>query len=188
MPPNFEQRQRAYLRRAQRILIAIVASLSAVLGGGLLLPMSWQVERQIVIAAPPPAVFTSVNSLKRWREWSAWDEREPVLAYEYSGPEAGPGATRRWNNEGRRGVMKIMDNVRDRKVEYEVLLDGGASAFSGAIRTLPEDSGTRVVWRASFRTGGHPIERYLALAARFQLGRDLDVSLARLKARLEGKK
>jgi hypothetical protein len=172
-------------RRLQRILVAVIAILSIVLGGGLLLPRSWEVDREIAIAVPPPVVYAEVNSLRRWRAWSVWDEREPALADEYSGPEAGPGATRRWTGAGGRGVMKIMANVRDRKVEYELLIDGGAFALSGAIRTLPEDSGTRVVWRAGFRSGGNPLERYLALVMRLQLGRDLDASLARLKARLE---
>lgn len=171
--------------KPQRILIASGVILLLVLGGGWLLPISWTVDRQVVIAAPPAAVFAYVNSLRRWREWVAWDEREPGLVFEYSGPEAGVGATRRWNSERGRGVMKIMDNQRDRKVEYEMLTHGGAGNQSGVIRLLPEDRGTRVVWRATIPGGTSPIERYIALVDKLGLERDLDASLVRLKARLE---
>ncbi len=171
--------------KLQRILIASAVILLLALGGGWLLPKSWPVERQVLIAAPPAAVFADVNSLKRWRQWAAWDEREPGLVFEYSGPEAGVGATRRWKSERGRGVLKIMDNQRDRKVEYEMLTHGGAVSLSGAIRLLPEDRGTRVVWRATVVGGTNPIERYLALVDKVGLERDIDASLARLKARLE---
>lgn len=172
--------------KLQRILIASSAILLLVFGGGWLLPKAWQLERQTVIAAPPAAVFAEVNSLKRWREWTVWDEREePGVTFEYSGPETGVGATRRWKSERGHGVLKIMDNLRDRKVEYELLTHGGAVSLSGAIRLIPEEQGTRVVWRAMVAGGTNPIERYIALVDKFGLERDIDASLARLKARLE---
>jgi hypothetical protein len=171
-------------RALQRILIVVLATLAAILGGGLLLPKGWQVERQLVIAAPPAAVFGQVNSLKRWREWAVGHEAESHPA-EYSGPESGPGATRRWQSDGGRAVLKIMDTVRDRKLDYEQMVDGGAWVITGTIRLQPENSGTRVVWRAGGSGGGNPLDRYLALFTRYPVGQDFDASLARLKARLE---
>lgn len=174
--------------RVQRVLVVSGVILLLVFGGGWLLPKSWPVERRILIAVPPAAVFASVNSLKRWHEWADGDEHEPGLVFEYSGPEAGVGATRRWNSERGRGVMKIMDNQRDRKVEYELLTHGGAVSLSGSIRLIPEDRGTRVVWRATVAGGTGPIERYVALFDKFGMERDIEAGLARLKARLEASK
>jgi hypothetical protein len=104
---------------------------------------------------------------------------------EYSGPEAGVGATVRWKSGDRRGVVKIMDVQRDRRVDYELLYDGGSFSSTGVIRLMPEDQGTRLVWRAGGRNGANPIERYVALFTRLRTGSDIDAGLARLKSRLE---
>lgn len=169
----------------QRILIAVLALLTVVLGAERLLPAAWQVERETVIAAPPPLVYARILALRKWNEWSLAHSPPPDSQVEYSGPEAGPGTTRRWIHEDGRGVMKIMDAQRDRRVEYEVLMDGGTRAITGSFHLLPGDTGTRVVWRAGLASGAWPLERYAALLERHVLGQEMETSLARLKARME---
>lgn len=172
-------------RSLQRILLVVIVILSLVLGGGLLLPGASLVEREAVIAAPPSAVYKPIVTLRQWHEWSVVHALPPDTPVEYSGKETGAGATRRWNSPDGRGVMKIMDTQRDRQMEYELLLDGGARTMTGKIRLRPEGQGTHVMWQVGLAAGANPLERYAALFDRFVLGQDLETSLVRLKARVE---
>ena len=45
----------------------------------LLQPGTFRVERSIVIAAPPEAVFVQVNDLHNWNAWSPWAKRDPNM-------------------------------------------------------------------------------------------------------------
>jgi uncharacterized protein YndB with AHSA1/START domain len=168
-----------------RILITVVVIVTVTLFAGYLLPTAWKVERQVLIAAPPAAVFPYLNSLKKWREWTVWYAREPELATEYSGPDAGVGATSRWKSDDGRGAMMILESRPERRVDYQLLLGGGEIVVHGSLHLIPEDKASRVVWRAGGVSGGNPVERYLTWLFKFQTSRDFEQSLARLKERLE---
>jgi len=169
----------------QRILIVVLAMLAVVLGFDRLLPGAWLVERELVIAVPPAAVYREILTLKRWRDWSVAHSVPSGAKMEYSGPEAGTGATLRWNSDDGRGVMKIMDTLRDRQMEYELLFDGGVRTMTGKIRLIPEDKNTRVSWQVGSRSGTGPMGRYAAFLDKVHMTRDVEASLANLKAQLE---
>jgi hypothetical protein len=168
-------------------MLATVALLVLLLVAGLLLPKDWQVERSVVVGAPASAVFPYLNSLKRWREWTVWYAREPDLQVEYEGPESGVGATSRWQGRDGRGAMKILNSDRDRRVEYLLLLDAGATEMNGLLQLTPEAGGTRVTWRVGGSVGGSPLQRYFALLISVWVGHDIDASLAQLKTKLEAR-
>ena len=173
------------MQMLKRILIVVTLLLMAAIVAGFLLPAAWQVERSIVIQAPPAAVFPALNSLKRWRDWTVWFEREPDVQVEYSGPDSGVGATSRWRGRDGRGALKIMRSDSDRRVEYQLLFDGGEFAMDGVLLLAPEASGTRVTWRARGKVETNPFARYFALLLPHWLGRDFQASLENLRIRLE---
>jgi len=159
------------------VLLAVVA--------GFLLPTAWHVERSVVVAAPVAKVFPYLNSLRRWPEWTVWSVNEPGVQIEYSGPEAGVGATSRWRGRDGHGAIKIMHSDSDRRIEYQLLFDGGEFAMQGILLLVPGETGTTIVWRAGGSAGRNPVERYFALWVSRRVGRDFEDSLARLKSRLE---
>jgi len=169
-----------------RILIAVIAILLLVLGIGFMLPGAWQVERSVVIRAPAASIFPHLNSLKQWREWTAWHQ-QPDLQIEYSGPDSGVGATSRWRAREGRAVMKIMQSERDRFVAYTVLFNAGELRSDGSLTLVPESDGTRVVWRATGDTGRGPVNSYIALLRGRRISNDFDDSLEFLKRKLEVK-
>lgn len=178
----------AAMQMLKRIFITTIVMLLLLLGAGFLLPGSWQVERETTIQAPPAAIFPYLNSLRKWQEWAVWGERHPAPQTEFSGPEAGPGATSRWLDRNGRGVMKIMQNRNDRTVDYELIYDGGEQQIDGKLVLVPEANGTRVVWRAAGAVGPNPLQRYAGFLREYRLGRDLEQSLFRLRDRLEQSK
>ena len=173
------------MQMLKRIVMVVTALLLLAIAGGFLLPTAWQVQRSVVIQAPPAAVFPVLNSLKRWRDWTVWFEREPDVQVEYSGPDSGVGATSRWSGRDGRGALKIMRSDSDRRVEYQLLFDGGEFAMDGVLLLAPEATGTRVTWRAGGEVGANPFARYFALMVSYWIGRDFEASLENLRARLE---
>jgi len=141
----------------------------------------------VVIRAPASTLFPYLNSLKQWPEWTVWDQQHPQRQTEYSGPDAGVGATSRWRGEEGRGVMKIMQSERNRLVAYTVLFNGGEYRAEGTLTLLPEGEATRVVWSAAGEAGRNPANRYFALFQGYRIGGDLADSLELLKQKLETK-
>ena len=64
----------------------------------LFLPSKWRVERSVVIAGEPDAIYSYVADLRKWPEWTAWTtNKDPTLTYSFEGQ--GPGAIQRWKSE-----------------------------------------------------------------------------------------
>jgi len=168
----------------KRIFITTAVLLLLLLGAGFLLPADWQIERETVIHAPPAAVFPYLNSLRQWQAWTVWGERQ-AASIEFSGPETGPGATSRWLDRNGRGAVKIMQVRSDRIIDYELIYNGVEQPIDGTLVLVPVANGTRVVWRAGTAVGSNPLQRYAGLLQKYQFGRDIGQSLARLRDRLE---
>jgi hypothetical protein len=175
------------MQRLKRILIASVAFVLLLFAIGFLLPSAWQVERSVVIRASAPTIFPYLNSLKQWREWTVWYQQHPDMKTEYSGPDAGVGATSRWIGADGRGVMKIMQSEQNRFVAYTLLFNAGEFRTDGTLTLLPEGEGTRVLWRAAGEIGRSPVNRYFALFLGHRIGADFEDSLTALKQKLESK-
>ncbi|MET0263087.1 MAG: polyketide cyclase, partial [Rariglobus sp.] len=49
-------------------------------------PADFRVERSTVISAPPSKVFSKVNNLRTWQEFSPWAKLDPNAKVTFSGP------------------------------------------------------------------------------------------------------
>lgn len=175
------------MQRLKRILLATGIFLLVMLVVGFVLPTYWYAERSVLIQAPPGVIFPYVNNLKKWREWAVQDQHRPDLATEYSGPDAGVGATSRWQDENGRAVLKIMQSERNERVGYQVLFNAGALQAQGSIILFAEGPATRVLWKVGGERGSNPAHRYRALLDRYWIGKDLAASLQTLKQKIESK-
>lgn len=174
--------------RTRRILLMVTGFVVLLVVISLWLPAKWRLQREIVIAAPPAVVFPYLNSLKQWREWTVWYAENPDLPTEYSGPEAGIGATSRWTKGESRGALKIMNSRKNASVEYMLIFDGGDQVMHGILRLVPmQDDRTQVVWRVGGEAGANPLERYMVFAFKYFIGRDFDRSLEKLREVAEAK-
>jgi hypothetical protein len=74
---------------------------------------TYRVERSIAIAAPPERVFAEINDFHRWQAWSPWEDLDPNLQRDYSGPDAGVGAAYAWsgNRKAGKGRMEIVESA-----------------------------------------------------------------------------
>ncbi len=186
--------RRARSRRIKRILanlfVAVLAFLTLVLLVGLFLPHQYHVERTIDIRARPEVIYADLANLRRWPEWTVWNERmDPSVQFTYESPDTGAGAAYRWTgNKLGRGQLKLTNANPTNGVDFQLEFDDGSMTSTGTIRFTPEGEAVRVVWVNEGDLGKSPINRYFGLWMDSMLGDQFDKGLANLKARAEGEK
>lgn len=169
-------------------LLAVVLGLIMVLSGvAYLLPREVTVERTIVIAAPPEAVFPHLNSLQKFVAWSPWSDIDPEMVTTFSGPQNGVGNRMEWSSqhdEVGSGTQEIVASVPNERVE--TALDFGEMGPATAWQELePVAVGSAVTWGLVADMGNTPMGRYVGLAMDRLVGPDYEEGLVRLKALIE---
>lgn len=167
--------------------LAILALLALLLlGGGLLLPSTFHLERSTLTQAPPDKVYPLVASPRQWKQWSAWNQRDPDMQIDYSGPESGAGAAWAWKSarEGN-GRMEMTAVEPGRKVAYALYFPGFDQPSTGELRFEPDPEGTRITWTMDGDMGANPAWRWMGLLMNRMVGPDFDAGLANLKTLAE---
>jgi hypothetical protein len=147
------------------------------------LPTTWEVRRQRDIAAPPEAIYPHLVELRRWREWSPWQESAyPGLVYRYSGPPAGPGAAMSWDHERTGdGRLLLLEADAPRRLRFEMAFQKGRIRLDETLRLTPlPGGGTRVVWEDRGDLGRTLFGRLSLGLIEESMGRDLERGLAGL--------
>lgn len=167
--------------RALKVTVLVLLGLVVVVVGiGAFLPKDFRVERSTEIDAAPDVVFDQVNSLQSWSAWSPWIARDASIKNEFSGPEAGVGATVTWTSEeSGDGTQTI--TLSERPTRIEMQLDFGDMGQPNADWTfVPSGEGVRVTWGLSGTAAG-PLGGYFAKMMDGWVGADYEDGLARLK-------
>jgi len=164
-----------------KVLATAAGLLILALVVGWLLPARWEVERNVLVDAAPDVVYSWLEDPRRWDDWASLGEVEA----RFSGPERGPGATRRWDHpELGDGVFTILATVPHREVRYRVRVQQGSMVTEGMLRLEPEGEGTRVTWRERGDFGWNPLLGYLAPSMDRMQGAQMEGALERLARRV----
>lgn len=135
-----------------KILLVVLVFVVGLLGFIATRPADFQVTRTRTVAAPPDVVYGYVNDLRKWREWSPWEKRDPDLKREYSGTAAGTGASYHWmgNNQVGEGRMTITDSRPAQLIALRLEFIKPWTATNRAqFDFAPSGSGTSVTWTMS---------------------------------------
>lgn len=153
-----------------------------VVGVGLFLPTQFAVERSIVIDAPADRVFNHIVDPREWKKWTVWNQRDPKMEIDYSGPPFGQGARWSWKSatEGE-GSMTFSRVVPNERLGYELLFPEFGMKSEGDLILVPAGSATRVTWTNKGDVGRNPLKRYLAISMDRMVGPDFEAGLANLK-------
>lgn len=94
------------------ILIIVILAIAALLAYAATKPNTFRIERKTSIKAPPARIQALLDDFREWRKWSPWEELDPNLRRDYSGPQKGVGATYAWqgNNKAGQGRMEILES------------------------------------------------------------------------------
>jgi hypothetical protein len=148
----------------------------------------FEVTRSATIAASPERLHGLIDDFHEWRAWSPWEDIDPDMRREYSGPDSGAGARYAWegNRKAGRGSMEIVSSTRER-VELRLVFEKPWKATNRVdFELVPAGGGTtEVTWRMTGTQKGfaallgkvYPMDR--------MVGKDFEKGLARLKSAAE---
>lgn len=177
----------------EKVFYGIVLALLLFVVGGSLLPSEVSVARSIEVARPVNTVFTLLNRLSAFPEWSPWFDRDPGMQYRFDGPDSGIGARMTWSGDPRRvgaGWLEVIDSQPRTLVRARLSLEQQGQAET-AFEVQRVAGGARVTWslRADLSEGegwfSGLVSRYFGLVFDRWLGTDFDRGLLRFKTYAE---
>jgi effector-binding domain-containing protein len=171
------------------ILVAVVVVVVALLS-----PTS-HMERSIVIARSPAAVYEELISLKNFNEWSPWQKKDPNAKTVYEGPAAGVGAKMSWEGDPKTvgtGSQWIAEAEENKRVKSGLEFSGFDGEFSAEFILEPIDGGTKVTWTYDGDVSGTGIVntsmgKIFGTMVDNMMGPDYEQGLKDLKERVESK-
>lgn len=133
------------------VIAVLVVAVAVVLGIASTKPDSFRVEREIVIAAPPAAIFSNLDDFHRWAAWSPWEKLEPNMHKTFSGAPSGQGASYAWEGkEVGSGRMTITDSTPNQRLALKLEFLKPFEATNVAEFALtPSAAATHVQWSMS---------------------------------------
>lgn len=170
----------------RRIVVAVAAVIALLLVIGMLLPSGFKVQRSVQVAAPPSKIYPLVADPRQWKNWTVWNQRDPAMKIEYSGPASGVGAGWAWQSktEGD-GKMTFTAAEPGERVAFDLYFPDFGTTSKGEFVFVPEGTGTKVSWTMNGDFGSNPLFRWFALMADSMTGADFDAGLANLKTQSE---
>lgn len=179
-----------YLFRFSFAFAVVVALLALV---AFFLPRRHAVERTVTVAAPPAAVFPLVGDLARWKDWGVWYVRDPQLVVKLSPATTGAGAWTVLENSGgasRASRVEVVESVAPELVRYRNSYASQPLVLEGTIRLVAAAGGTQTVvtWRDEADMGWSPVTRWFGLLLEGLRAKEIEPSLAKLKAVAESKR
>ena len=95
------------MKRLKLVLIVLVVLLVTLVGVGTVLPTTYEVERSIVVDAPPEAVHEWVGHLEKWPEWTTWNDGDPSMKTTLGALTTGVGASQSWTGRSGDGELEL---------------------------------------------------------------------------------
>lgn len=134
------------LKKIFSVLLVLIASFIVFVASR---PSEFRVSRSVLIPAPTQQVFSKVNDLKEWENWSPWAKIDPACKTTYSGSASGVGAEFAWagNNKVGEGKMTIVDSKPSELVRIKLDFIKPFSASNMAeFNFKAVDQQTEVTW------------------------------------------
>lgn len=173
-----------------KILIKIVGGLAVLVLVLVLVsfafPRHYRVERTVVINARPEAVLAQVADLSAWKNWGAWQERDPGMKLSYSAPATGVGAWSAWESRKEGNGKMTITGQTPTKVSYHLEFPDMGTQSDGAMELQTQTGGVKVIWTDGGDLGMNPMMRWVGLFLdKSIIGPDFERGLANLKKLLE---
>ncbi|HVT33571.1 MAG TPA: hypothetical protein VHE32_13050 [Rhodanobacteraceae bacterium] len=148
------------------VSLVIVAVLAVLVG--LVLPSHGHIERTVEVSSPLRQVFDSVNTFRRFPEWSAQRKLDPQVKMTFEGPESGQGARVSWVSAAPNvgdGSLEIKSSEQDSKVTMAVENSWSGENKTYTITLVPSQNGKtlNINWAYDADYGWNLLWRYAGL-------------------------
>ncbi len=165
-----------------KILGGLAALIVALLLAAFFFPREYRIERTITINAKAETVFALVGDLKRWKDWGAWQERDPGMKISYSEKSTGVGAWNAWESKSEgNGRMTVTTFEPLKRVVYKLEFPDMDMGSTGSVALEAAGGGVKVTWVDAGDLGMNPVHRWFGLFLDKLIGKDFDRGLQNLK-------
>ena len=174
----------------KKILLGILAALVVFSIFVALQPAHFRVARGTTISAPPPVVFSEVNDLHQWDNWSPWAKLDPQMKTTHAGATAGKGAVYTWSGNNTVGEvrMTIIESRPNELVRINLEFIKPFAATNTTDFTFKSDTGqTSVTWSMAGENNFFGKAMCLFMNMDKMVGGDFEKGLAALKSVAESK-
>lgn len=133
--------------RIVEVLVALLIVFVLAVVVGVLLPSHGHVERTVEVSSPLRQVYDSVNTFRRYPQWTGMRNFDPNVQMTLAGPEAGPGAKVNWNSTSPKlgtGNLEIVSSEQDSKVDIKIDNDWAGENKTYTVTLLPQANGKTV--------------------------------------------
>ena len=148
---------------------------------------SFEVKRSIVIDAPAPTIQLLIEDFHEWPKWSPWEEMDPQMKRDYTGPTYGVGSAYAWSGNRKAGSGRMEITVaQPGRVDLDLDFTAPMKTQNRiAFDLTPKGEATEVTWTMSGTQKGiwkligkvYPMDKLV--------GKDFEKGLARLKTAAE---
>jgi uncharacterized protein YndB with AHSA1/START domain len=177
------------MTRVLELLVSLVITFALVLIVGVLLPAHGHIERHVEVSSPLRQIFDSVDTFRRFPEWSALRRFDPQTRMTLEGPESGQGARVKWSSTVQQvgdGSLEISSSEQDSKTT--MTLDNAWSGENKAytITLVPAQNGKTVTinWAYDVDYGWNLIWRYTGLYINGDPATQIQLNLSNIAAML----
>lgn len=164
-----------------RIGIGVIAATVLAAIVGFFLPSTFEVEKSILIKAPPERIHQFTGDLKLWPEWVAWLRDDPDLEVTLGDMTTGVGANQSWTSDSSDGHLTFTRCDPVWGVQYDLTFSKNNYTSMRSITYQPHPEGTEVVWHMTGDNGNNLMARYFVGLMPAMLGPQFEEGLARLK-------
>ena len=170
------------MKTLKKIFLWIVIVLAVLVIVAFLLPKSYHVESNTLMANNKSLIYNLTSNLNKWDLWSPWKQADTLAVYELIGPDGQVGTTRKWDGKTiGNGQMTLTQLVPGELVGYDLSFQHGKYQSKGKITIETVGDSAKVTWIDEGDLGNNPLSRYMGLFMGRMLIPDFNKGLAKLK-------
>ncbi len=156
----------------------------------LFFPHHYRVERSITIDKPVEKVYTYMDDLRNWEQWSLWNKQtDSTLVYFYGKRSDSTGGRQYFYGELLKSGRFMLDVTEpNKKIIYDLYMHNGDVNAKGTFLFLGDNNGnTKLTWLDSGDVGYNPLFRFMLPSKLTSTGKTFDDGLLRIKEKIEAK-
>lgn len=154
--------------RILEVIVSLVIVFALAVLIGVLLPSHGHVERSVEVSSPVRQVYDTLNTFRRFPQWSALRGLDPQTQFTVEGAESGPGAKVAWTSSNARvgnGGYEITKSEQDSRIEMAVdnTWTGENKRFAIELEPTANGKTLKIHWSFDADYGWNLLSRYAGL-------------------------
>jgi len=177
--------------RLFEILVALLIVFVLTVVVGVLLPDHGHIERSVEVSSPVRQVYDSLNTFRRYPQWSALRSFDPNVKMSLEGPESGVGAKVDWTSAVEKignGSLEIKSSEEDSKIG--IAIDNGWTGTNKqyTITLVPSANGKTLKINCAYDVdyGWNLVSRFAGMYINGDPASTIQTSLNNLSAMIAG--